>query len=235
MTAHGGQQVLTDQRRGARCLRAGPLQAVERGADAERVVAGFGLLAPPERRLQQQPPLLDLVRDGHAGFELLAQPLAPRAERVPPRLDRVGMPPVAEQLHVPGPAVVVDRPHRCPAPGRLVIGADEDRGVEQVVAVGEDVRGHQQLIPDDALDRITPAVQLRGDPLDDDAAPAADRVGPRLRWLDDRGDRASHACFRGGHEWLKPYPIGPAIGISRRSRPQSDRCGCFVMAPRSCS
>ncbi len=99
--AHGGQQVLTDQRCGARRLRAGALQAVERGADAERVVAGFGLLAPPKRRLQQQPPLLDLGRDCDAGFELLAQSLAPRAERVPPRLDRVGVPPVAEQLHVP--------------------------------------------------------------------------------------------------------------------------------------
>jgi hypothetical protein len=89
--------------------------------------------------------------------------------------------------------------------GRIVVvGADEDRRLEQVVAVGENVGGHQQLVPDDALDRVAPAVQLGGDPLDDDAASAADRLGPRLGRLDDRGDRAPHACSRRGHEWGKP-------------------------------
>ena len=46
--------------------------------------------------------------------------------------------------------------------------------------IGENVGRHQQLIADDALDRVAPAVQLGGDPLDHDAAPAADLIGPGL-------------------------------------------------------
>ena len=138
-----------------RRLRARALERVPaRRAGGARRRPASALLGPGQRRLHEQAALLDLDRHGHAGLALALQPLAPRPERVAPRLDRVGVPAVAEQLDVPRPAVVVDRAHRRLAPLALVVGADEERRVEQVVAVGEDVRGDEQLVADDALDRM---------------------------------------------------------------------------------
>jgi hypothetical protein len=85
------------------------------------------------------------------------------------------MPPIAGQLGVAGPAVVGDGAHRERAPAGLVVGAQQERGVQQVVAVGEDVGRHDERVADDALDWMAAAVELGADPLDHDAAP-----GPRL-------------------------------------------------------
>ena len=160
MASHAGQQVLADEGRRAGGLRACPAHRGERLPHEPGVVRRLRLLGPEQRALDQDPALLELVRHRDRCVELLAQPVAPRAERIPPRLDGVDVAAVAEQLHVARPAIVVDRAHRRIAPGGLVVGAEQQHRVEQVVPVGEDVGGHHQLIADDALDRVAPAVQL---------------------------------------------------------------------------
>ena len=155
--------------------RSGAAQAVERGAEDAQVV---GRLRPPRLGASvassEQPPLLDLVRDrprrprpscaGPARQLTRTRPATPR-----PRSDATGC--GCSSTWPDQRSLSIGR-IGASAPGLLVVGAHEERGVEQVVAVGEDVGGDEQLIADDALDRVSAAVELRGDPLDHDARAA---------------------------------------------------------------
>src|SRR5687768_11148916 len=149
--------------------------------------------------LHQDSALLDLDRHRNARFDLAMQSVAPRAVGVAPRLDGVPMPPVAGQLGMPRPAIVVDRSHWQLVPRFLVIGAQLEHRVEQVVAIGEDVGGDEELVADDPLDRVASAIELRADPLDHDAAPRADRVGIGLARVDHGVDSATQALLGRRH------------------------------------
>ena len=142
------------------------------------------------------------------------------------------------------PAIVVDRAHRRIAPGGLVVGAQQERRVEQVVPVGEDVGGHHQLIADDALDRVAPAVQLRRDALDHDAAPAADLVGLGLSASRAARESTSVATARRTLSFVVVMagPTLPDPARVRRDAPMSAtmprrccaRVGSRSSSPRSC-
>ena len=200
------------ERRDASGLRTRAAQGGQRGAEDAQVVGRLGTLGSGKGVLDQQPPLLDLRRHRHAGLDLLVQPLAPAAVAVAPGLDRVAVPPVAGELDVARPSVVLDRSHRRLVPGLLVVGADEERGVEQVVAIGDDVGRHEQLIADDALDRVSATVELRADPLDHDAAPRADLVGVGLTRVDDGLRHASRALLHRRHGCGATLPDRPPCG-----------------------
>ena len=179
---HGGQQVLADRIAAARVASerarfSAPSAARMRSASSPASASSVRRSAASSSRR----PSSSSFGTATPASSFLRRPSRHEPKRVAPGLDHVGVPPVAEQLDVTRPAVVVDRPHRRASPGSLVVRTEQDRRVEQVVAVGEDVRGHQQLVADDALDRVAAAVQLRGDALDDDAAPAADSPRPPAR------------------------------------------------------
>ena len=201
VTAHGRQYLVGVERRDAAGRRSGAAQGCQRGAEDAQVVGRLSALGSGKGGLDEDPPLLDLRRDRHAGLDLLVQPLPPAAIAVAPGLDRVPVPPVAGELDVARPSVVLDRPHRRLVPGLLVVGTHEERGVEQVVAVGDDVGRDEQLIADDALDRVSAAVELGADPLDHDPAPRADlagfglaRVGHGLRHAPSTLLHRRHGC-----------------------------------------
>src|SRR5688500_4770460 len=109
------------------------------------------------------------------------------------------MPSVAGELGVARPAIVVDRSHRQLMPRFLVIGSQLEHRVEQVVALGKDVGGDEELVADDPLDGVAPAIELRADPLDHDAAPRADRFGIGLARVDHGFDSAAQALLGRRH------------------------------------
>ena len=205
VTAHGRQHLVGVERRDAACRRSGAAQGGQRGAEDAQVVGRLRALGAGEGVLDEEPPLLDLRRDRHAGLDLLVQPLPPAAVGVAPGLDRVPVPPVAGELDVARPSVVLDRPHRRLVPGLLVVGTHEERGVEQVVAVGDDVGRDEQLIADDALDRVSAAVELGGDPLDHDARAACRPRRLRARARRSRpAPRAAHSPSSSSWLWRNP-------------------------------
>ena len=101
---------------------------------------------------------------------------------------------------MPGPAVVVDEDHRVLAPRRVAGDPRQDRGVDDLVAVGEDVGLDPQGLADDPLHRRAAAVDLRAHRLDHHPALAvrgAARSGCRAtaaRW--PRGCAARPAAGR---------------------------------------
>ena len=236
VAAHGGQQLLAQQRGGAGGIGATATQGGERPAHEERIVGGLGFLGPQQRGLGQQPALFQLDRDRNRRLELLAQAVAPRPELVAPGHDRVGVAAVAAKLEVAGPAIVVDRPHRRTLPVGLVISAQHELGVEQAVPVGVDVGGDEKLIANDALDREPAAIDGRGDPLDDDAPARADVVRSRLDGIPrlEHGSRgAAHALPGGGHGW--PHPtrsraVGAATDSESQLRPMPSLRRCAALA-----
>ena len=159
-------------------------------------------------------------RTGTPASTFLCSPCRQLPQRVAPGLDRVPVPAVAGQLDVARPAVVLDRPHRRLVPGLLVVGTQEERGVEQVVAVGEDVGGDEQLVADDALDRVAAAVELRADALDHDAAPRADLAGVGLARV-GHGLRPRAARSPSSSSWLWRNPTRSATMGPMKAVPAS--------------
>ena len=260
MPAHGRQQLLAGDGGGPARIAAGAAHAGQRLADQGRV-AGAGsaaALGAQQRRLEQHAasrPARSPAPPGASTFFSRAPRTLPK--RVAPGLDRVAMPRVAVE---PDAARTSDRCRPAASPTRASrlarrcrLHAQQQRRVQQVVTVGEDVGRDQQLVADHPLDRMAPAVELRLDPLDDDRAARADRVRPRLvsgRAAVDRaravagraapGSAGVLCRVRRGRERVvvisrpAPYPIRSAAARVRRARPDArNRCrvGGVVSAP----
>jgi hypothetical protein len=86
------------------------------------------------------------------------------------------------------------------APIGLIVGADQERRPEQVVAIDDDVGTDRQPIPDHSLGWIAAAVEFGLDPLDDDRPSGADRV---RTWLDG-GSQAAKAGSGSRHAGSNP-------------------------------
>jgi hypothetical protein len=65
--------------------------------------------------------------------------------------------------------VVAEEAHGCALPLRSALLAPEELGDHGIVAVGEDVGLHDDVVPHGALDRIAAAIDLGTDAFDDDA------------------------------------------------------------------
>src|SRR6266704_611379 len=179
--------VLLDPRAGARRVR---LQQLGDGGIGGRGQPGGGIALaaeagdrldqraptggrqPGRLALQQQGALLQLEVDVAAGVELGGRAAQPGGQLVGPRLDREGPHAHAWQgdLGLPPVQAVVDLGH-ADALILALTGADDPdrRGDLHGVAVAEDGRLDGHALTGDRAGRPLPAVNLRSDPLDDDA------------------------------------------------------------------
>ncbi len=174
------------------------------------IVRGQAVAPPPElrrggrrracgRRLHQL--RADGQLDPHvlAGLDPAAELVAPGGEAIDPGPHRVGV--AAE--HLDGErrreAVVAERLHAHLVGAALALAAVADDRGDDVVAVGEDVGGHVDLVAGDPLHAEAAGVDARAKVLDHDPPPAVDvRNGaarklagcPRHRGLDARRSRA---------------------------------------------
>ena len=231
VAVHGGGDLVGVDGGDASGLRSRTSEPRDRVAQGANVVARLRLLRPRHRRLEQDASLLELDRYWHRGLDLAVQPMPPAAPRVAPGLDRVAVPSVAAQLDVPRPAVVVDRAHRRLLPGLLVVGTQQEGGIEQVMAVGEDVRGDDQLIAHDPLHRMAAIVQLRLDALDDHAAARADRLRPGLGRRGVPRGRRRGAGSPSSSSWLWRNPTRSAHNGPDAAAPPQGPHGGHERAP----
>ena len=98
----------------------------------------------------------------------LAQVALPGEEGIGPAAHRVLVSPELGDAEGRAPVIVAEELHRHNLPVARAGVAPEKLGDDRVVAVGEDVGLDEHLVPDGALHRIAPAVDLGTDRLDDD-------------------------------------------------------------------
>ena len=173
------------------------------------------------RRLEQHPPLGQLGGHRLARLELLGDRLSPGADRISPGLDRVAVARIVPKSCGAAPSVVRDQAHGGLRPASLVLPADEERRVQQVVAIAEDVGGDAQLVAHDALDRGLAAVHLGIDGLDHDRPARPDGVRPGFeRGMGGCGGAREGCSGRRHRLGAQPYPIHPRVGCGRHARQQ---------------
>jgi hypothetical protein len=149
-------------------------EAVSQLAERVSVLAGRA----GQRPLDQAGADLQVDGDVDAGVQLELHPVAPRAEVVEPADDLVL--PAAELVGHEGrrEPVVAERLHRVLPPPAAPV-ADAQRGGGAVVAVAEHVGEDGDRLLQRRLCWKCPAVDDRGDGLDDDAARTSARHGGR--------------------------------------------------------
>src|SRR6266511_1510636 len=164
---------------GSRCSRRLSVRAQERGQEVGVRALPHGLRGSAERPavfaggalgrvFHQIRPRQDLHRDVLPGVDLLLEPRPPRPEPVHPGTEGVPVPAQLLDPEGPLPPVVVDERHGFVVPLALALAAPPELRGQPVVPVGEHVGLHHHGLAHDALGRIPPALDLRGDVLDDD-------------------------------------------------------------------
>ena len=142
-----------------------------------------------DRLLDEQAALGELEGDGHARGPLLGDLVAPRGEEIAPGDDGVAIECVVGELEGAAPAVVVDGAHRRLAPRAVAVPPVKQRRIDLVVAVAEDVGLDHQLVPDRALHREAPVIDLRPHAFDRNAG-----AGEFLETPGGRGMRFARGC-----------------------------------------
>ncbi len=187
------------------------LGRMQRGDEAsERLLVGCaGAVASLQGALDEFAPLGQLERDRNPRGMLLRYLVAPAGEEVAPGDQSVAMARVLFDHGAAPPAVVVEEFHRRFAPAGLATRANEERGVDLVVAVGEDVGLNDEGVADCSLRRKTAPVDLRGDRFDDEPA---------------RGKRRERGIARPGRADCGGLPSPPEPPVSPPSQTVSDSC-----------
>src|SRR5205085_6198018 len=129
------------------------------------------------RRFDKAGALGEFKIDRLPGLALFDEILAPALKPVGPRFDRVAPASDAIRPEARHPSVVVVKREARLLPHLILKGVMED-GPELVVAVAEQIGPDFDGVPDDALCRIPPAIDLGIDVLDNDA-----RVQPPRRMM----------------------------------------------------
>ena len=96
------------------------------------------------------------IRD--PGLEFRGKLVLPAAKRVRPGFDGVFVDRVFVDRADAPPAIVIDVRHRGLVPARFAEKAPLQRGRNHIVPVLENIRFDGQIVPHDALDRISPAI-----------------------------------------------------------------------------
>ncbi len=124
--------------------------------------AGGGLL-------QQQTPFFQLQMHRHAGRVLLRQLVAIALEHIPPGFDDKLMLGDLGGRELALPGVVAEQLQSCPPPAGFAFFTPAHGGGQLVVAVGENLAGHDHWLADDRLGGKAPLIQHRQGGFDGDA------------------------------------------------------------------
>ena len=146
-----------------------------------------GLKLAPQSRLDQAPALFYLERDLHAGGDLLLGVAQPAGEQVAPGHERVEVAARLPESDLSPPPVVFEEPHGHLVPGRAAARLEDEGGIDDVVAVAEDVGLDHERLTDCRFGREPATVDLGPDPLDGDAT-IRQRIDAVHRRIVERSD-----------------------------------------------
>src|SRR5438552_11483496 len=104
---------------------------------------------------------------GNTGLEFLCELLSPTAKRVGPCFDGVLVGANFVQRTNPAPTIVIDKTHRGFMPARFTNKTPLQSGRHDIVAIPENVCFDREIVSNNSLDWIAPAVDQRPQILDD--------------------------------------------------------------------
>jgi hypothetical protein len=105
-------------------------------------------------------------------FDSLYQIAAPRFETIDPTFHGVSVPAHRQDWKFTAPAIIADGQHGRGLHDFVIFTPIQKLARDLVMAVGEHVCLDDDRLSDNALDRKTPAIDLRLNPLDDDTTPS---------------------------------------------------------------